>query len=134
MNVYLRAGWTLGNVVDRYVMGGAAGDQRVGRVVCGNPTTSIRFAALPPRFRSEDMEELVQAGLSTVFPHYDELPETFKGVVPYLVASVVYHQDWMRGNLPQDHPIFSSPVFTRPIDELDGQVSSTTINLPIISS
>ena len=79
-------------------------------------------------------EELVQAGLSTVFPHYDELPETFKGVVPYLVASVVYHQDWMRGSLPQDHPIFSSPVFTRPIDELDGQVSSTTINLSIISS
>ena len=121
VNVYLRAGWTLGNVQDRYIIGGAAGDQRVGRVVCGNPTTDLRFGALPPRFQEADMRLLLSIGLTKVFPNYDAQPDTFKAVIPYLIASILFHQSWMRENLSRDHPIFSSPIFTKGIDELDGQ-------------
>lgn len=37
VQVYLRAGWSLGNVQDRYIFAGPGGDQLVGRAVCGLP-------------------------------------------------------------------------------------------------
>ena len=35
--VYLRAGWSLGNVPDRYIFAGTGGDQLTGRALCGLP-------------------------------------------------------------------------------------------------
>ena len=67
------------------------------------------------------MDERVEIGLSSVFPSCDEMPDTFKGVMPSSVASVIHHQVWMRDNLPPDHPVFSSNIFTRLIDKLGGR-------------
>ena len=54
VNVYLRAGWSLGNVQDRYIFAGAGGDQIVGRAASGLPVNDLRFAVLPPHFSDED--------------------------------------------------------------------------------
>jgi hypothetical protein len=54
IQVYLRAGWTIGNVQDRYIFGGAGGDQITGRLVCGLDFNSEDFAILPPHFTRED--------------------------------------------------------------------------------
>ena len=37
VQVYLRAGWSLGTTQDRYIFAGPGGDQLVGRAVCGLP-------------------------------------------------------------------------------------------------
>lgn len=55
VQVYLRAGWSLGNVQDRYIFSGAAGDQVVGRAVCGLPINDSNFAVLPPHFSNDDL-------------------------------------------------------------------------------
>lgn len=56
VNVYLRAGWSLDNVQDRYIFAGAGGDQIVGRAASGLPITDLRFAVLPPHFSTEDLD------------------------------------------------------------------------------
>jgi hypothetical protein len=53
--VFMRAGWSLGNVGDRYLHPDS-GDHLVGRTVSGLPITSENFAALPPRFSPTDLE------------------------------------------------------------------------------
>jgi hypothetical protein len=50
VSVCLRAGWTLGNVLDRYLRYEAAGDCFVGRVVAGLPLDSKNFSILPVHF------------------------------------------------------------------------------------
>lgn len=63
VQVYLRAGWSLGNVHDRYIFAGAGGDQIVGRTVCGLPTTSVAFSTLPPHFSFDDLKKIGKFGL-----------------------------------------------------------------------
>jgi hypothetical protein len=52
VSVCLRCGWSLGGVQDRYLRYESAGDQFVGRVVCGLPLDSCEFAILPPHANS----------------------------------------------------------------------------------
>ena len=54
--VYLRAGWSLGNVQDRYLFAGAGADQLVGRVVSGLNIYDEEFSTLPPHFSMEDLD------------------------------------------------------------------------------
>jgi len=48
--IYLRAGWSLGNVQQRYILAGDGGDQVCGRAATGLKITDPSFAALPPHF------------------------------------------------------------------------------------
>jgi hypothetical protein len=54
-SIYKRAGWHFG-VPDTYIFVTAGGDQHVGRAVCGLPSTSVDFAALPPYFKQVSAE------------------------------------------------------------------------------
>jgi hypothetical protein len=54
VQVYLRAGWSLGNVQDRYIFAGAGGGQVVGRAVSGLNIHNNEFSVLAPHFTSED--------------------------------------------------------------------------------
>lgn len=53
VQVFLRAGWSLGNVQDRYLFAGAGGDQLTGRVLSCLQFSHSSFAALPPHFDQE---------------------------------------------------------------------------------
>jgi hypothetical protein len=44
---------------------------------------------------------------------YNELTTGFKQTLPYLVASIVYHIDFFKKNLNENHPFFQSLLFTR---------------------
>jgi hypothetical protein len=109
VHIYLRAGWNLGGVQDRYLFAGAGGDQLTGRVLSGLPFNESAFASLPPHF---DAVGSAQVAWTTVFPLYTRLPETFKRALPFLLASICYHEDWLRSTLPARHPLFSTPLFT----------------------
>lgn len=50
--------------------------------------------------------------MPTILEMYEELPATFKPVVPFLLARLVYSWEWVERNLPESHPIFSSRLVT----------------------
>jgi hypothetical protein len=109
VQVFLRAGWSLGNVQDRYLFNGDGGDQLTGRVACGLPNTDCSFATLPPHFDSSFDQSIID--WTMILPSYNKYPNTFKQVVPYLLASIVYHEQWLRENLSTNHPLFSTHLF-----------------------
>lgn len=61
--VYLRAGWSLGNVQDRYLFAGSGADQLVGRAVSGLNIHDDEFASLPPHFSPDDLNQLEEIGV-----------------------------------------------------------------------
>ncbi|KAG9407286.1 hypothetical protein AC1031_021909 [Aphanomyces cochlioides] len=133
VSIWLRAGWSLGNVQNRYIFVGSGGDQFVGRAATGLNVNEEEFACLPPHFHdlvlSVSEWERILLGYST---WYDE---RFRPVVPFLLASLVYHQDWIAANFPPKHPIFFSSVWTSPLLAnvkkvvLDGFLKNSISNL-----
>lgn len=105
-SVYLRAGWTIEGVQSRYLRYESAGDQFVGRTICGLPIDDADFALLPPLFPPGDVD--VVDALKKCFPH---MPPQLAGVLEFALASVVYHVDYLRAHLPKTHRIWSSPLF-----------------------
>jgi len=133
VQVFLRAGWSLGNVKDRYLFSGEGGDQLSGRCVAGLPITDGEFATLPPHFSESILITIEEHNWATIIPGstpyfkliqikililayalqgYENYPHSFKTTMPFLLASVVYHQDWLRSTLSPSHPLFLSRLFT----------------------
>ena len=108
VQVFLRAGWSLGNVQDRYLFAGAGGDQLTGRVLCGLPFSDSSFASLPPHFDSTGVNQI---DWPAVLPLYARIPETFKRALPHLLASLCYHERWLKDTLPAHHPLFCTYLF-----------------------
>jgi hypothetical protein len=120
--VFLRAGWSLGNTIDRYIFSGAGSDQIVGRSVSGLPLQTMDFAVLPPHFTLEDIIILSEKIRWECFvEHYDKYPTCFKKVIPFLLASITYHYEsgFLQSNLVSGHPIWSSQIFTSDVN-VDG--------------
>jgi hypothetical protein len=108
VHIFLRAGWSLGNVQDRYVFASAGGDQLTGRVLAGLPFNDASFASLPPHFDKEGTEMI---RWDSILPLYSRLPDTFKQALPHLLASICYHENCLRTLLAATHPLFSSHLF-----------------------
>ncbi|KAH9151942.1 hypothetical protein AeRB84_005562 [Aphanomyces euteiches] len=109
ISVWLRAGWSLGNVQSRCIFEEPGGDQFIGRCATGLNLNDISFASLPPHF-SDVALSTVQ--WESILPGYSKTyPPTFRCAVPYLLASLVYHRDWVQSNFATSHPIFLSLVW-----------------------
>jgi hypothetical protein len=111
VQVYLRAGWSLGNVQDRYIFAGPGGDELVGRAVAGLPFADIGFSVLPPHFSPNDLAELEAIGWENIIDNYKDFPSGTQQIIPYLLASIVYHQDFLETNLRKDHPLKYSKLY-----------------------
>ncbi|KAH9186568.1 hypothetical protein AeNC1_011456 [Aphanomyces euteiches] len=108
ISVWLRAGWSLGNVQSGYIFEETGGDQFIGRCATGLNLNDISFASLPPHF--SDVLSTVQ--WESILPGYSKTyPPAFRCAVPYLLASLVYHRDWVQSNFATNHPIFLSLVW-----------------------
>lgn len=100
----------MGQVQQRYIFEGDGADQFLGRVAAGLPMHDEKFTVLPPRFKpsfhltSEEWLEL--------FPTYSRIPRSFQGCIPYLLASLVHHQEWLQQTLPSNHPLFRTMLWT----------------------
>lgn len=106
-NIYRRGGLACGmKIGDKYMYGTTGGDQFCGRAACGLSLYETDFAILPPHFT--DVTVLSTLDLEEMLPGYKEYPDCYKMALPYLVASVVYHKDWLRANLPPNHLLFNS--------------------------
>ena len=88
-----------------------AGDQHVGRIASGLPTEQPDFAILPPMFHTTDQEsrERVNAIVKLVFP-YVSTSQT-RAVVEVGLASVIYHEQFLREVMPRNHPLFRTTLF-----------------------
>jgi hypothetical protein len=112
IQIFLRAGWSLGKVVERYIkQGDGGGDQFVGRVACGLPLMDAEFAMLPPHFTSD--HGLVDADWNIIIDGFDDYPDGFKVAIPFVVASVVYHREYLIQTLPSNHLLFRSRLWTQ---------------------
>ena len=105
-SIRLRMDHSLGNVEDRYIYEGDGSDQLLGRFVAGLPFGSTDFAMLPPHFRSPDV--LTPEEWNTVVPGYDNYPSGFKTVIPYLIASLCKHSEFLQHELPREHAFFNT--------------------------
>lgn len=105
--IYLRAGWSIGKVQERYLNSEAGGDQIAGRILSLLPTTDARLATLPAHFSIDFIRTL---SLNAMVDH-PNLPKNFMQIVPYLIASIVRHYDFLKENLPNTHPLWHSSLF-----------------------
>lgn len=69
------------------------------------------FAVLPPHFDIDTLRSISNADWQILLPGYNSYPETFRQCLPFLVASVVFHEGFLRSSLQAHHPIFSSQLF-----------------------
>lgn len=107
---FLRARWSLGSVQQRYIFEGEGSDQLCGRTATGLPLNSIDFAILPPHFDPEFVFD--DSTWQLLHPCYDRFPKRFQTCMPYLLASLVYHYDWLNGNLHISHPLRMTYLWT----------------------
>jgi hypothetical protein len=121
INIFLRAGWSLGQVQHRYIFAGQGGDQFVGRTVVGLPLTEVEFSVLPPHFVNSEMcsQQLMQ----TVVSGFVGYPDGFRSCIPYFLASIVYHFEFLKTHLDPRHPLFKSRFVTHGlVDRLKAHV------------
>jgi len=91
----------------RYIFRGAGNDCHVGRSVSGLDTSSVDMGALPPHFKNHvDVSEVISISIVS------RASNSFKSAFPFLVASVVYHWEWLLNNLPETHPFFFSRIYS----------------------
>ncbi|KAH9117534.1 hypothetical protein LEN26_012614 [Aphanomyces euteiches] len=118
VSICLRCGWSLGNVMERYFRYESAGDQFTGRVVAGLPINSGDFTMLPPHFADAE-HTTVKNGVRLMFPGLCASP-TVCELLKLILASLVHHHKWLLENLPHNHALLSTPLFSNPamVDEL----------------
>jgi len=107
--VFLRLGWGIGNVQQRYIFQGEGSDQVLGRCVCGLNLNEVEFTVLPPHFDSPDVLTIEE--LNLVVPGFSGYPAGFRFAIPFLLASLVYHSEWLNNNLPRTHPYFNCAFY-----------------------
>jgi hypothetical protein len=114
INIYLRAGWSLGPVQSRYILEGEGGDQVCGRAATGLPLTDVSFANLPAHFLTEE-DGITSEEWEQILPGYSSFyPQSFREVIPYLLASLVHHRQYLRDLqlVHPRHPLFLQYVWT----------------------
>ena len=113
VSICRRTGWSMPTIQATYFRYEAAGDQFVGRVAAGLPVDSEMFAVMPPTFAQNS--PLINHAIRLAFPqlHVNQSIDEarFMPVAKYLLASVVFHEDWLRQNLPDNHPLFQNRLF-----------------------
>ena len=82
-------------------------DQIMGRVLAMMPFGWSDWMMLPPHF-----PENVEVPVREIIPAFDKFPRQCHGLFPFLIASVVYHTEWLETNVPRENPIFSIPLLS----------------------
>ncbi|OQR83796.1 hypothetical protein ACHHYP_14294 [Achlya hypogyna] len=112
VQVWLRAGWSLGSVQSRYIFQGSGGDEFVGRAATCLDVNDANFASLPPHFAAGEAI-LTDAEWKLYLPGYGKYFKSgFCVALPFLLASLAYHSEWLEATLPINHPLRSSRVWT----------------------
>ena len=116
--IYLRAGWSMGSVKDRYIHHESAGDQFVGQTVTGLSSLSTDFACSPPYFDCTlveegdgDMEKVMEDHIQASVIGGMSFTPKVKYMVKFFLASIMYHYDYLKSTLNPRNRLLSTPVF-----------------------
>ena len=106
--ISVRAGWSQPGVEDTYRRYDSAGDEHVGRVVAGLPMHSEELALIAPTFipSTEEEEKFIQDCLHQCM----DSSQINVGVARRCLASLVYHLDTLREDLPANHKLWADPL------------------------
>lgn len=109
----LRGGWTFGDddVLKRYLFAGKGGDQLVGRSLSGLPINTEDFALLPPHFPNDIIDSIDEDDWELMLPDYDGYPNCFKSTLPFLLASIVHHDAFLRATISADGSLFRGGLY-----------------------
>ena len=105
--INLRGGWSMGTIQDTYMRYKSAGDMFVGRTACGLPPTSREFCILPTHFINNF--DLVMDIIKECIPN---ATSTMTRVCMFVLASVVYHLDFLKTHFESIHFIFKNSLFS----------------------
>ena len=105
--IHLRAGWALGGVEKRYIRFEKAGDAHVRRAVCGLPSASSQFGALPAHFPASTPQ--VATALNLVFHQH---PQKLRFILERCLASLVKNRDWALEHMDKKSRLFTCALFT----------------------
>ncbi|ETP28117.1 hypothetical protein F442_22597 [Phytophthora nicotianae P10297] len=105
-------GQSLGRLKDRYIHFGEGVDQLCGRMTAGLPFDSDRFGVLPPHFPSLITSQMTVQYWDEVVSGFSNYPRGIQSAFPFLLASIIFHEDYLRKNLCENHPIFKSRAFS----------------------
>jgi hypothetical protein len=91
-----------------YILEGEGGDQLCSRAATGESLTDVSFANLPAHVLTED-DGITSEEWEQIVPGYSTFyPQSFREVIPYLLASLVHHRQYLR-DLQVSHP--RQPLF-----------------------
>jgi hypothetical protein len=105
-----RAGWKMGGTRDKYIKYEAAGDQFLGRTLCGLNSLVKEFSVSPPFFDMNASEVATIDGYmkSNTAGGMQMGPKIFE-VTRMCFASLVYHQQYLKDKLHEKHRYRSHP-------------------------
>lgn len=106
-----RAGWKLGGTRDKYIKYEGAGDQFLGRTLCGLNSLTKEFSMSPPFFNmnEEELDEVDRLLMSFVPDGSVIAVPTFE-VLRMCFACVVYHNGFLRDHLHSSNRFRSHPA------------------------
>ena len=109
----MRAQWQakFGKAQQQYIFTGVGGDQLSGRLATGLSMMDDTFASLPPHW-NPNLPCLSTLELREIIAGYDALDSIFQSVIPYLLASIIFHATWIMENYPSQHPLFNTRFWT----------------------
>ncbi len=113
-------GHSLGNLKDRYIFQTEGADQLCGRILSGLPFHNELFGTLCPHFTDEIQNMLTDTFWQNVVPEYQYYPNSFKSCMSMLLASIIFHEKFLRDNLPSsffDIRVFASNEYLQILRE-----------------
>ncbi len=96
--VFLRMGQKLGHLKDRYIHSAEAADQLCGRMVAGLPFDNLKFTILPPHCPQDLLRLMNESYWTKTLSGNSSLPNGIKTALPFLSASIIYHEDFYERN------------------------------------
>ena len=127
VNIFLRAGWSVGTVQDQYVFADARGDWMVGLAAAGLDVNDKEFAILPPHFTRAGLARVRQIKMENLMEGFNHFPACFQRACPYLIARIIYQCNHPDSNqtlfekLDQWHPLWNQILFASPAT-VDGKI------------
>jgi hypothetical protein len=109
--VYIRAGWSLGNTQDRYVMGRAGEDELCGRLLAMLNLVDEDFGCLPPHFDAEGLKILNEIGYDRLLKGYKTHTPGYKRCISHWIAIILHHLDTLKQWWMPNHPVWGALFF-----------------------
>ena len=135
-----RGEWSQGTVQDIYFNFAQPGDHYIGRMLAGLDPNSTSFRVLPPHFKCGLENEHVQRALNMCFGRILRSRKNLRflpGFFLRLLASIVYHEHWIRGVLHNNkkHPfgnifLFEDKELMKNLHELVTTDATTNMQFP----